>query len=202
MRISTFLTKLVFVVALLNLTAVQAANIRIDQTWLSPNFAANGRLINTVALLDETLISGVGVEDAPLLVFTHSVLQNGIGQNFNRATFTDPPNLVEEGNSGARFVDGVFSNLFNVNNGGAARVGLINGGPPFNSAGGYAIFANNAAGTFELRWFFPISGDESFLLDQSATVVTFPQAVPVPGGLVFLLSGLGVLMTGRNNRPS
>ena len=202
MRTSTLLTKLILTGVLLGSMTAQAANIRIEQTWLSPNFATNGRLINTLALLDETLITGVGVEDAPLLVFTHTVLQNGVGQNFNRATFTDPPNLMEEGNSGARFVDGVFSNLFNVNNGGAARVGLINGGQPFNSAGGYAIFANNAAGTFELRWFFPISGDESFLLDQSATVVTFPQAVPVPGGLVFFLSGLGVLMIGRSSRSS
>ena len=187
---------------LLGAAAVQAASIRIEQTWLSPSFATNGRLINTVSIVDADLISGVGDEQAPLLLLNQTVLQNGVGQNFNRANFSDPPNLIDEGNSGARFKDGVFQNIFNVNNGGAARVGLKNGNSPFGSAGAYGIGSNNAAGTFEFIWFFPVSGQEEFLLDQSANVVTYPQAVPIPGAVVLLMSGLAWLVVGvRTGSP-
>ena len=187
------LTTLVF-----GCVAAKAASIVIDQTWLSTSFATNGRLINTVSLVDADLISGVGSEAAPLLLLNMSVIQNGVGQNFNRANFSDPPNLLDEGNSGAQFENGVFKNLFNVNNGGSARVGLRDGNAPFGFAGAYGIGLNNPAGTFEFIWFFPVSGQEEFLLDQSQTVVTFPQVVPIPGAIALLVPGLAwLLVTGR-----
>ena len=200
MRNHPLFTTMMGTALLLIATASQGASIRIEQTWLSTGFATNGRLINTTSIVDADSITGVGIEDAPLLLLNMSVFQNGIGQNFNRANFTDPPNLTDEGNSGARFEDGVFKNLFNVNNGGAARVGLKNGNAPFGSAGGYAVGANNAAGTFEFIWFFPVSGQEEFLLDQTQTIVTFPQAVPLPGAFGFLVFGLGWLVIRGSSR--
>ena len=194
MRNYPLFTTIIGAALLLTTAASQAGTIRIEQTWLSPAFATNGRLINTTSIVDADLITGVGIEDAPLLLLNMSVLQNGIGQNFNRANFSDPPNLMDEGNSGARFENGLFKNIFNVSNGGAARVGLRNGNSPFGSAGGYAVGATNAAGTFEFIWFFPVSGQEEFLLDQSQTVVIFPQAVPVPSAVVLLFSGIGLML--------
>lgn len=192
-------TGLVITALLLASTQSFAASIVIRQSWLSSGFAVNGRTADTTSVVNASDISGTGIEDALLTYFGMAVYMHGIGQNFNTANLPAEPSFDKEGNVFARFNNGSFVGLGNVNLGGNPSVGLINGGPPYQSAGGFLV-GGGAQGP-ELIWLFPISGQETFLLDPLGTTVTFPLNVPIPAALLLLLSACGVLL-GAASRPN
>ncbi|MGR8920198.1 MAG: hypothetical protein ACU85V_11290 [Gammaproteobacteria bacterium] len=180
------------VLLLVTSAVASAESIVIRQTWLSTNFASNGRLAKTTSVVPAANVTGVGIENVLLSAFSMAVEMNGIGQNFNLADLPDEPSLTEEGNAFAVFLDGAFQRLGQVNNGGNPAVPLVNGNPPFNAAGAFLVGTGSLGE--ELIWGYPVSGSEEFLLDAAATTVTFPAAIPLPGALVLLLAGLGALL--------
>jgi len=158
-----------------------AATVRLDQNWDHENIAASGYHLQTVAIYDNSSLTGIGQERILLDTFGIHWFESALRLNFYVADFTDPPSLALEGNIFAQYNSGVFDGLFHVDNGGSARI-LIRNGDLGGPVGGSINITGN-----QLIHHLPVSGQLRYGLVSSTFTIT---AVPVPGALVLFASGL------------
>lgn len=145
--------------------------------------------LNVVVAVDDSGLTGIGLEQVAAHSATLTFFLNGIGQNFFRANLGDPPRLDQEGNIAVNFRDGVFTSFGTVDTGGVARVSMTNGNTG-TFGGGFA------GGSFELIQFFPVSGVHRYreLTGQRVLERTgVPVPAPASSGLLALLVALGLL---------
>ena len=179
-------------VLLLQAPQAQAELVRIIQTWDSENFATDGKTARTGATVDTGTLNGAGFERLPIgMDFFLGRLLNGIGQSASTLQINPPLEQNVDGTIFAAYIDGVFQGLRSLDTGGAARAALddlntlqvdINGGVSIGDA--------------TMIFFFPISGQENYVLNQTEFIV-----IPEPASLVLLgasFFGCGVL----RRRPS
>ncbi len=155
-----------------------AATVRVEQEWFrfiqigavtDPNL-----VVDTVAIIDSSSISGVGIEQTPLSYFSMLYTDNGLPSSFNVAM--TPSDVT------AQFQDGIFQ-FFSGNT-----------TPWQNSAaGGF----NVSTATGELFWLFPISGVWEFTL-QTTDVILPAAPVPLPATAWLMAPALLLLTRFRN----
>jgi hypothetical protein len=176
-----------------------AATVRVEQLWHDLGFASNGRTAESVGIFDDTSISGVGLEVAPLTYFALATYTNGVGQNFLLADFPDPPSTTVEGNIVATFHDGVFQYLAGVSNGGGARIAMTDG----NSSSGAQVEGLNIAGVELIRSFSGSGYWEYRLQNTDLIYPQQPSPVPVPAAIWLFATALLVLVRrGHRTTPA
>jgi hypothetical protein len=107
----------------------EALTLRLEQHRRGPLFDSNGQSVRTVAYFEDDSITGAGTEDVLVDLMGVTGFLFGVGQNFNFAQFTMPPNFTTDYNIYVRYVGGAFSSIHNVNTGGASLTPL---GPTIN----------------------------------------------------------------------
>ena len=195
------LTLAVPLVALLLLQAqhIHAAPIFLVQQWNADPLIESIGVVTaqTTGSWDDAAVTGIGTEDILLDRFSLLVFANGIGQNFALTEFpgqrTDPATgQFLEGNIFARYINGIYSRLGSVDNGGSAAVALYNFPLTPLVDSGIRVIVNGPN---------MLEGRSLCCFERDYVLVseTFPnQSVPEPATLI--LMSLGFLGLGFSRR--
>ncbi|MEM6745878.1 MAG: hypothetical protein AAF608_00505 [Pseudomonadota bacterium] len=181
------------VLALLSIPSANAATIRYDQVWDAAAQPEVQGILKTVAIWDDSSITGVGQEFALLDSFSVARELNGIGQNSSIALLpgptAPPPSAGGPNTMAAIYQNGVLQVVGNVTGSGNGFVSLSSNGVDPNGLG---VAFRQKAGFYQLLYALPVSGRWDYNLVSSTIVDPPADPVPLPGAAIPFLFGAGV----------
>jgi len=184
-----------------------AVPIRIEQYWDSVNSAGpDVWTIRSVAFVDDSLFTGVGVEQGFISYLGISQIKNGVGQTFTTAVLPTTPSYTDDRSIFAQFTNGTtFDYLHHVDTGGGARTAL-------QDSAGVLTGQDVTVRGFGNQWAPELiiwqsggtgTGFDRYQLNRTAvTLPNPPPTVPEPGVFTLFATGLLLLwLVNRRRRP-